>query len=132
MILGTGIDIIEIERIEKLVKKRNKFLDKIFTLKENQYFNANGKVKVESVAGYFAAKEAVSKSMGTGFYGLSWQEIEIQKSSLGQPQVILWGKAKVEAKKLGIENFILSISHCRKYAIAQAIAMGENIIGRDE
>lgn len=131
MILGTGIDIIEIKRIERVVNKRDKFLDRFFTLGEKKYFRIDGKVKMESVAGYFAAKEAVTKSIGTGFTGILWKDVEIQKSSLGQPQVILKGKARVEAEKLGVKNILLSISHCKEYAVAQAIAIGRDTINQE-
>ncbi len=126
MILGTGIDIIEIKRIEKLANRRAKFIERFFTPGEKEYFILNGKIKMESVAGYFAAKEAISKSMGTGFSGFKWQDIEIQKTPLGQPQVLLKGKAKEIAEGLGIENILLSISHSKDYAIAQAIALGRD------
>lgn len=124
MILGTGIDIIEIERIQKIVSKRKRFLSRFFTEKEQEYFQRRGKSQVESIAGYFAAKEAIVKSMGTGFSGFKWQDIEVIKLPQGQPKVILWGKAKQEADKRGIEDIELSISHCKQYAIAQAIATG--------
>lgn len=128
MILGIGIDIIEIERIRNLVKKKNAFLQRFFTLKENKYFNMNGNIKMESVAGYFASKEAVVKSIGTGFSGISWQDIEIQKTSLGQPKVVLRGGAASKAKEMGIESIMLSISHCKTYAVAQAVAIGKDIM----
>lgn len=131
MILGTGIDIIEIDRIERVVKKRPKFLDRFFSIEERKYFQNNGKIKMESVAGYFAAKEAVTKSIGTGFTGILWQDVEIHKSSLGQPKVILRGKANKEAKKLGVKDILLSISHCKEYAIAQAIAIGRDNINNE-
>lgn len=124
MILGTGIDIIEIERIQKIVSKRKRFLSRFFTEKEQEYFQRRGKNQVESIAGYFAAKEAIVKSMGTGFSGFRWQDIEVIKLPQGQPKVMLWGKAKQEADKRGIEDIELSISHCKQYAIAQAIATG--------
>ncbi|HHT50654.1 MAG TPA: holo-ACP synthase [Eubacteriaceae bacterium] len=126
MILGTGIDIIEIKRIEGLVNKREKFIERFFTPGEKEYLISGGKIRMESVAGYFAAKEAISKSMGTGFSGFKWQDIEIQKNSQGQPQVLLKGKAEEMAKQMGIENIIISISHSSEYAIAQAIALGNN------
>lgn len=125
MILGAGIDIIEIERIRRVVNRRRNFTSRFFTPGERKYFHSRGKKSVESIAGYFAAKEAVVKSIGTGFSGFRWQEIEIKKLAQGQPQVILWGKAKTEAKKRGISRIVLSISHCKEYAVAQAIAIRE-------
>ena len=74
MILGIGVDIIEIDRIEKAIKKQNKFLEKIFTNKEIEYFQ-NRKMNIEVIAGNFAAKEAISKALGTGFRGISFLDI---------------------------------------------------------
>lgn len=124
MILGTGIDIIEIRRIQRIVNKRKRFLLRFFTIKEQEYFQQKGKNRIESIAGYFSAKEAIVKSMGTGFSGFKWQDIEVVKLPQGQSKVILWGKAQEEANKRGIEDIALSISHCKEYAVAQAIAMG--------
>ncbi|RBP44789.1 holo-ACP synthase [Garciella nitratireducens] len=125
MILGTGIDIIEIQRISRVVNRRKNFMIRFFTSGEREYFYNNGKKRIESIAGYYAAKEAIAKSMGTGFSGFGWQEIEIKKLEKGQPQVFLWGKAKEEARKREIDHILLSISHCKEYAVAQAIAIGE-------
>ena len=93
MILGIGVDIIEIDRIEKAIKKQNKFLEKIFTNKEIEYFQ-NRKMNIEVIAGNFAAKEAISKALGTGFRGISFLDIEVLRDELGKPLVNIENKIK--------------------------------------
>lgn len=119
MIIGIGTDIIEINRIEKAIN-RGLFLDRVFTEIEREYLD---KKRAESAAGYFAAKEAVSKALGTGIKGFTFKDIEIQKNN-GAPFVVLYGGAKDTAKKLGIKKIHLSISHSRDYATAVAVAEG--------
>lgn len=120
MIIGVGIDIIEIDRIERAVKHNKNFLYKLFTEKEIEYFNAHG-YKIESIAGVFAAKEAISKALGTGFRGFGFKDIEILKDNKGKPEVILFNKAKALAEIYGNYKVHLSISHNKSNAIAYAV-----------
>lgn len=121
MIFGTGIDIIEIKRIEKAVFKRIKFLNKCFTSKELEYFNSK-KNNYESIAGYFCAKEAVAKALGTGFHNFKLIDIEVLKDEYNKPFVVLHNNAKIIADQHGIDHIHLSISHSKEYAVANAIA----------
>ncbi|QGU96891.1 holo-ACP synthase [Clostridium bovifaecis] len=120
MIIGIGTDIIEVERIERALGKNSNFISKIFTKNEIEYLKSR-KMRPEFVAGRFAAKEAVSKALGTGIRGFEFKDIEIDKNILGKPAVLLSG----EAKKLGegFGNYIihLSISHSKENAIAYAV-----------
>ncbi|MBZ9636867.1 holo-ACP synthase [Clostridium sp. FP1] len=120
MIIGVGTDIIEIRRIEKAMVANNSFLEKIFTATELEYLKSRN-LRPEYVAGRFAAKEAVAKALGTGFRGFDFRDIEIDRTTLGKPIVILKGKAKLIAKKEGKYNIHLSISHGEDSAIAYAI-----------
>ncbi|SHJ61661.1 holo-ACP synthase [Paramaledivibacter caminithermalis] len=124
MIKGTGIDIIEIERISKAVKNQ-RFVKRIFTKNEIVYFKSINN-NIYTIAGNFAAKEAVVKTFGTGIRGFKWTDVEIIRDKLGKPMVILYGKAKEIAEEKGISNIELSISHCRQYAVAQAIGIEDN------
>jgi holo-[acyl-carrier protein] synthase len=124
-IIGIGIDIIEIKRIQKAAA-RPKFLDIIFTEDERKYFNSRNN-NICHIAGTFAAKEAVSKALGTGFKSIGWREIEILRGALGEPEVHLMGSAKVLAQKKGIEKMHISISHSRDFAVSAAIAEGDLI-----
>ncbi|OOB76818.1 MAG: holo-[acyl-carrier-protein] synthase [Epulopiscium sp. Nuni2H_MBin003] len=116
MIIGVGTDIIEIERVKKAMQN-TAFLTKLFTQNEREYC----KTKAETVAGLFAAKEAVSKALGTGFRNIKMKEVEITHTKIGQPIVNLYENAKKQADSLNIDNINISISHCKTYAIAYVI-----------
>lgn len=123
-IINTGIDIIEIERIKNAVERSSKFLDKVFTHDENSYFKSRNN-SVCHIAGTFAAKEAVSKALGTGFSVFGWKDIEVKRDSKGKPFVSLHGHAKELAFSAGIICIHISISHSRDYAVAVAVAEGD-------
>ena len=115
MIIGIGTDIIEIDRIEKAINRNNGFLDKVFTTREIEMFKERN-MRAEVIAGNFAAKEAVSKALGTGFRGFSLVDIEILRDQLGKPIVYLSDNMKkiINAK----HKINVSISHNRTSAIA--------------
>lgn len=114
--IGIGNDIIEINRIEKAIKKIN-FITKVFTENEIKLFEIKGS-RAEFFAGRFAAKEAVSKALGTGFREFSLTDIEILNDSLGKPYVTFKNNIDFYNKKYFID---ISISHCKEYATAVAI-----------
>lgn len=122
MIKGIGVDIIEIKRIDKAIKSNDRFLEKLFTNNEIGYFN-NINRNLNTIAGSFAAKEAIVKAMGTGIRGFKWRDVEIVRDELGKPQVVLYGNAKKIAEEAMISNIMISISHCKEYAVAQAVAL---------
>lgn len=121
--IGTGVDIIEIDRIKRMVE-RHKNLDRIYTNQELTYIMGKGN-SVETYAGIFAAKEAVVKALGTGFRGIEWTEIEIDHDAAGKPIVITHGKAASHVAEHGIRGISVSISHDRIQAIAFAVAWTE-------
>lgn len=123
MIKGIGTDIIEISRIEKAVQSEH-FKKRVFTDKELKEIASKHK-QVESLAGLFAAKEAVSKALGTGFRNFGPRDIEIITDKLGKPGVILKCEARVLAHRLGVESIHLTISHCKAYAVAYALIEGD-------
>ncbi|MGE4214521.1 MAG: holo-ACP synthase [Anaerotignaceae bacterium] len=125
MVIGVGTDIIEIERIGKAILKKS-FIEKYFTEREITFFESRN-FKAETIAGSFAAKEAVAKGLGTGFSSFGAIDIEIIHDNKGVPYVVLGGNAKVVAMEKEIENICISISHCRDYAIAYAVAEGGNV-----
>ena len=118
MILGIGTDIIEILRIEEAINNNSKFLDKLFTEKEIQMFKKR-KMKSEVIAGNFSAKEAISKSLGTGIRGFSFKDIEILRDELGKPIVYL--NENIERIIGRSYKINLSISHNNTSAIAFAV-----------
>lgn len=119
MIVGIGTDIVEIDRIDNAVKRTNKFIDKVFTYREKEYFKRKN-FRAEVMAGNFAAKEAVSKALGTGFRGFGLLDIEVLRDDKGKPIVILSDRIY---KMLPLNNFNIhiSISHSRENAIAYAV-----------
>lgn len=116
MILGIGTDIIEIERIDRAISNTPMFLEKIFTKRELNELNKST-LRVESVAGNFAVKEAVSKAVGTGMRGFSFNDIEVFRDELGKPIVQVSDKVK-DIIKVDNYKFNVSISHNRTCAIA--------------
>lgn len=121
MKIYSGVDIIEINRIEKAMQKPN-FVDKLFTEKEQRYFQKKV-TAIQSVAGMFAAKEAVSKVLGEGIGKAEWKMIEILHNSFGKPFVVLHEEAKRLAEKCGISYIDISISHNQTTAIAFAVGI---------
>ncbi len=124
MIIGIGTDIIEIKRIENAVNRSARFLNRIFTVNEIDYIKSR-KFSPQNIAGNFAAKEAISKALGTGISGIKWKEIEIIRKVNGAPLVILHDNALKCSNSIGIMKINVSISHSQEYAIAFAIAEGE-------
>ena len=128
MIIGIGVDIIEIERVRQAIQNTKNFLSKLFTEREIDYFISRN-MNSEVIAGNFAAKEAVSKALGTGIRGFSFKDIEILRNELGKPEVILHNGANLIGNKLvGNNNSLrvhLSISHNNSSAIAYSVLEGE-------
>lgn len=123
MIIGTGIDIVEIDRIAKAASKE-RFIEKIYSKAEIAIFEAC-KCKMETVAGRFAAKEAVLKAFGCGLGDIPMRCIEILRAPSGQPVIELSGEALQKAEELGARHMHISISHSARYAVAQVIAEGD-------
>lgn len=119
MIAGIGTDIIEIDRIDSAIKRTPKFIDKVFTYKEKEYFKSKN-FRAEVMAGNFAAKEAISKALGTGFRGFGLLDIEVLRDEKGKPIVNLSDKI-CEILSLNNFNIHISISHSRENAIAYAV-----------
>lgn len=128
MIIGIGVDIIEIERVRQAIQNNKNFLSKLFTEREIDYFISRN-MNSEVIAGNFAAKEAVSKALETGIRGFSFKDIEILRNELGKPEVILHNGANLIGNKLvGNNNSLrvhLSISHNNSSAIAYSVLEGE-------
>ncbi len=125
MIIGCGIDLVKIDRIEKIVKKwGNNFIFRIFTSLEREYCEKKKGNKYQSYAGKFAAKEALLKALGLGLREANWKEIEIKNNELGQPVIDTSGKLKNVVSAKGVSKYFISISHTKEYAVAQVILEG--------
>ena len=125
MILGTGIDIIEVQRVEAAHKKfGERFLRRILRPAEMEYCLSN-KVAGPHLAARFAGKEAISKAFGTGIgRQLGWVDIEICRKESGEPYVVLHGKGKTLLRQRGGRIVHLSLSHTAQHATAVAILEG--------
>jgi len=122
MILKTGIDIIEIHRIQSALDRHGeRFLKRVFT--ELEVLESRG--RADALAIRFAAKEAASKALGTGIGPIRWQDIETLHKWSGEPYLVLHGSAERIAKKVGLSNWAVSLSHSSDNAIAVVIASGE-------
>jgi holo-[acyl-carrier protein] synthase len=126
-ILGIGTDIVECPRIGKMIEQYGElFLRRVYTAREVRYCQSR-RHAIEHFAGRWAAKEAILKAMSTGWSrGISWTDIEVRIGESGQPEVMVGGIAKEVARERGIADILISISHCRTYATAYAIAVTRN------
>ena len=120
MRLATGVDLIEIERVENaLLRHGERFLRRIYTPAELAECGGSP----ASLAARFAAKEAAAKALGVGIGTVSWQEIEVLRSPAGQPELHLHGAACRLADELGLETWSVSLSHTRQHALALVAAV---------
>ena len=119
-----GIDIIKVERIRRTLERFGpRFARRVLTTAEARYVRD----RPETLAGRWAAKEAVSKVLGLGVRGIGWRDIEVERLPTGQPAVRLHGRAAARADQLGMTRIALSISHESDYAVA--IAFGVRAAG---
>ena len=122
MIAGTGVDLVEIQRIEDLGKRHgDRFLRRVFT--EAEIAHCSGRPACyQHYAARFAVKEAVFKALGTGWTGgVGWRQVETVNDENGKPSVSLSGKALKIAEKLSVRSIHVSISHAGEHAIAHVI-----------
>lgn len=124
-ILGIGTDIVEVLRIARMIERHGElFIGRVYTEHEIEYC-ASRKAATQHYAGRWAAKEAVLKALGTGWVrGIAWRDVEVRNSPAGVPEVRLFGGARDLQQRTGIGRIHLSISHCRAYATAYAVAEG--------
>jgi holo-[acyl-carrier protein] synthase len=124
-IISIGTDIVECLRIGRMIEQHGElFLTRVYTPREIRYCQ-DRKHATEHFAGRWAAKEAVLKCLGTGWRkGLCWTDMEIRNDPAGMPRIKLFGGAREQAEKLNIADMLITISHCRAYATAYALALG--------
>jgi holo-[acyl-carrier protein] synthase len=122
MIVGLGLDIAEIDRIEAAIGRHGApFIERLFTPGEVAYCESH-KNRFERYAARFAAKEAAMKALGTGWRrGVRWRDIEVTRETGGKPVLRLAGVARELADRLGVKNISLSITHSGNLALAQVI-----------
>lgn len=126
MLLRSGIDLIEISRLEKLNPAiRRRFIARVYTQHEQATADQRGKEgQWATLAGRFAAKEAVAKALGCGIGAVAWKDIEIVQGDQGEPMLKLHGIAQELATQQGLETWSVSISHSQTHAVAMVVAIG--------
>lgn len=119
MLVGTGIDIVEIERVAHSIERYGtRFLERVFTAEEIAYCRRKRNA-AESFAARFAAKEAAAKALGTGIqHGVTWKEIEVRRAAGARPMLQFRGRALEMAERLGVKRSSLSLTHGRTVAMA--------------
>jgi len=125
MIVGTGVDLAEVDRIRKAIGRYgNRFIDRIYTPAEIAYVERKAN-RFERYAGRFAAKEAGMKAIGTGWkYGVRWRDFEVANLPSGRPTLKLHGEAARIADQLGVKLISLSITHTSELGMAHVILEG--------
>jgi holo-[acyl-carrier protein] synthase len=120
-IVGLGVDICEIARMERAISRHRTLRDRVFTPEEIAYCDSKAR-PAESYAGRFAAREATIKALG-GYRGRLWQDISVTRHPSGAPAIRLDGNAKRRADALGVNEVLITFTHERTSAVAFAIAV---------
>ena len=119
--MRTGVDIVEVARIEKILEsRRESFYKKIFTNREIEYIEGK-EHNSKTISGMFASKEAVSKLIGTGIGKIGWKDIEVLHDSKGRPYINMNSKIVGLLEQIDLKHIDISISHEKRYAISFAI-----------
>jgi len=120
-IVGLGVDICEIARMERAIARHPTLRERVFTLEERAYCDSKAR-PAESYAGRFAAREAVIKALG-GYRGKRWQDISVSRAPTGAPEIALGGNAKRRADSLGVDRVLVTFTHEKTNAVAFAVAV---------
>jgi len=129
MIVGVGLDMVEVERIRRALEHTRigkRFRDRVFTPQEIRYCENKGRGRYESYAGRFAAKEAAMKALGRGWSAtVRWLDIEVAPTRNGRPEIVLHDRTAALAKRLGIRRWSVSITHTKHHGLAYVITQDE-------
>jgi holo-[acyl-carrier protein] synthase len=122
MIIGTGVDLVEIDRFRKVIERlKDRFILRVFTANEQQFCNEH-RDPVPHFAVRFAAKEALFKALGTGWAkGVTWLDVEVRRERQDAPTMVLRGEAQRLSSAMGASQVHLSLSHSDQWAIATVI-----------
>ena len=124
---GIGVDMLEIERMERVIARRPNFVRRVFTEEERAYCEKSAR-PAEHYAARFAAREAVLKALGTGFSdGVGLRDVSVSRDESGRPRAVLAGRAAEIARERGVREIALSISHTHDVAVANAITVTDDV-----
>ena len=126
-LVGIGVDMLEIARMEKVLERRPSFARRVFTKDERAYCDRLAR-PAQHYAARFAAREAVLKALGTGFSrGIGLADVSVARNEAGQPQVVLAGRALEIAREQGVREVALSLSYTHDVAVANAVAVTDEV-----
>lgn len=130
--VGLGVDIVEIARMAKIIKRSPAFVEKVYSAAERAYCDGHSHPEVH-YATRFAAKEAVLKALGTGFSeGIGWLDVEVRRTSKGRPYAVLTGRAREVAREQGVREIPISLSYTHTDAVACAMAITDESVAATE
>jgi holo-[acyl-carrier protein] synthase len=121
-VIGIGVDLCEVDRMRRALIRTPTLRERVFTEDEQAYCDRRHDPS-ERFAVRFAAKEAVLKAMGRGVGACRWQDIEVVRSEAGMPSVVLHGSARTLALELGVDRWLLTLTHTHRLAEAVAVAL---------
>ena len=124
-LIGIGIDVVEVSRIKSSLDEfGERFRSRVFTRSEREYCESQKRPELHFAA-RFAAKEAVAKALGTGIgKEVGWLDMEVMRKESGEPEILLNGSAAELAKHRGVDRVMVSLTHAKNYAAANAVIMG--------
>jgi holo-[acyl-carrier protein] synthase len=128
MIVGVGVDVVEVARVARALERHPGFGARVFTQAEREASAARGVGATAHLARRWAAKEAVSKALGVGFSGFSYTDIEVANLRSGAPTVTIHGELGEWARQLGVVRWHLSLSDTAELAFATAVAEGPEVL----
>lgn len=121
MVVGIGVDIVEVKRIQRALTHGESMVKRVFTEPEIKYCQGR-KNLYQHFAGRFAAKEAALKALGTGWQqGIRWKDVEVVSGGLGKPELHLYGRALEIFEESGAQRQLVSITHADDYAVAMVL-----------
>jgi holo-[acyl-carrier protein] synthase len=123
-IVGIGVDVVEVARVERILERRPRFRERVFTPDEMAYCETKA-VPARSYAARWAAREAALKALG-GIRGLKWRDIHVERGPHGAPKLTLEGKARVRASEVGADQVLVSFTHERQVATAFCVAVSHS------
>lgn len=121
-VVAIGADLVDIDRIRQVIERQPRFVERVFTAEERAYC-LKRRDPAERFAARFAAKEAVLKALGTGLGGADFDDIEVVRLDTGQPTLRITGRAKARADQLGIDGWLITLSHADHVAQAVVAAL---------
>ncbi len=121
MVIGVGVDVLEVNRVKRLLDRDDRFLEKVFTRAEIGYCQAKH-YREQHYAARFTAKEAFLKALGSGWRnGIGWQDVEVVNDELGKPTIRLHGRALEAFRSQRMRRIHLSLSHTREHAVSLVV-----------